>query len=220
MQLSRDGAEHFPAALTPSDLKQIEAALVGVAPDRPGTRLTNMPALLPWLAPDGAIGRLAAQVLGPRARPIRALLFNKTPANNWALGWHQDRTIAVRERLEAPGFDHWTVKSAIQHVEPPFDLLERMITLRVHLDSVGPTNAPLLIAPGSHRLGRIPERHVAATVAKLGLQSCLADRGDIWAYATPILHASEPAAEPADRRVLQIDYSADYLPGDLEWLGL
>ena len=32
------------------------------------------------------------------------------------------------------------------------------VTLRVHFDPVPETNAPLLIAPGSHRLGQIPAR--------------------------------------------------------------
>jgi hypothetical protein len=156
MQLSRDGAQHFPAALNPEFLERLEHALADVAV-RPGTRLTGNPALSDLLQPEGPIGRLTADPLGPAAKPVRALLFNKTPEQNWSLGWHQDRTIAVRNRAEARGFTHWTIKSGIQHVEPPFELLERMLTLRIHLDAVDAENAPLLITPGSHRLGRIPE---------------------------------------------------------------
>ena len=95
-----------------------------------------------------------------------------------------------------------------------------MVTLRVHLDDVPATNAPLLIAPGSHRYGRIQEQAVAAVVARCGIATCLAKAGDIWAYATPILHASSVATTPAHRRVLQVDFSADALPGGLEWLGI
>lgn len=79
---------------------------------------------------------------------------------------------------------------------------------------------PLTIAPGSHRHGRVAEADVPALVDRCGIQSCLAQRGDIWLYATPILHASEAAANPRHRRVLQLDYSADSLPGGLEWLGV
>ena len=57
-------------------------------------------------------------------------------------------------------------------------------------------------------------------VDRCGTVACLASRGDIWLYATPILHASDAAANPRHRRVLQLDYSADDLPGDLEWLGI
>ena len=151
---------------------------------------------------------------------MRAILFDKTAAANWALPWHQDRVIAVRERIEVEGFGPWSRKHGAVHVAPPFPLLARMLTLRVHLDPVPETNAPLLVAPGSHRRGRIAETDVPAIVAACGAVPCLADPGDIWLYATPILHASDRATAVNRRRVLQVDYSADALPGGLEWLGV
>lgn len=138
---------------------------------------------------------------------------------NWSLGWHQDRVICVRERIETPGFGPWTVKSGVIHVAPPFALLERMVTLRVHLDDVPDGNAPLLIAPGSHR-ALAPEAEIEAIVALCGSRTCLADAGDVWIYATPIVHASAASTTTGRRRVLQIDYSADALPGGLEWVGI
>jgi ectoine hydroxylase-related dioxygenase (phytanoyl-CoA dioxygenase family) len=44
--------------------------------------------------------------------------------------------------------------------------MERMVTLRVHLDPVPPDNAPLVLAAGSHRLGRIPEAELADVVSR------------------------------------------------------
>jgi ectoine hydroxylase-related dioxygenase (phytanoyl-CoA dioxygenase family) len=108
----------------------------------------------------------------------------------------------------------------MQHVEPPFDILAGMVTLRIHLDDCDAENAPLLIAPGSHRLSRVPARDTADHAERIGRMACLAVAGDIWLYATPILHASEKARSPARRRVVQIDYAAAELPGGLEWLGL
>jgi hypothetical protein len=95
-----------------------------------------------------------------------------------------------------------------------------MTTLRLHLDPVPETNAPLLIAPKSHLMGRIPEAEVPAVVAHCGVAVCLAGAGDVWCYSTPILHASEAAKTPLRRRVLQVDYATDDLPGGLEWLGV
>ncbi|MGK2911836.1 MAG: phytanoyl-CoA dioxygenase family protein [Sphingobium sp.] len=141
-------------------------------------------------------------------------------ATNWALAWHQDRTIAVVSRADCPDYGPWTLKSGIQHVMPPQRLLDRMLTVRIHLDPVGPDNAPLLIAPGSHSHGRVPEHRVASLVALCGTYACLAEAGDLWLYVTPILHASEAATDPSHRRVLQVDYSADPLPTPLEWLGI
>ena len=119
-----------------------------------------------------------------------------------------------------PALRPWTVKSGLLHVAPPFDLLAGMVTLRVHLDPVPETNAPLLIAPGSHRLGQIPENEVKSVVQRCGAATCLADAGDVWLYSTPILHCSEAARDPAHRRVLQIDFVAGDLPGGLTWLGV
>jgi len=108
----------------------------------------------------------------------------------------------------------------MQHVAPPFDLLARMLTLRVHLDDVPAGNSPLLIAPGSHKVGRVPISEYAEVVRQCGTYFCLAHAGDVWVYATPILHASEAASVIRNRRVLQVDYSADELGGGLEWLGV
>jgi len=106
------------------------------------------------------------------------------------------------------------------HVEPPFELLERMLTLRVHLDPVPKSNAPLLIALGSHRRGRISAPQIPDVVRQHGITCCLAEPGDIWLYSTPILHASDAAVEPLRRRVLQVDYAVEQLPDGLEWLGV
>ena len=57
-------------------------------------------------------------------------------------------------------------------------------------------------------------------VERSGTAICLAEPGDIWGYATPILHASARAEDTAHRRVLQVDYAVADLPGGLEWLGV
>jgi ectoine hydroxylase-related dioxygenase (phytanoyl-CoA dioxygenase family) len=138
---------------------------------------------------------------------------------NWSLGWHQDRTIAVAEQVEVPGFGPWTVKDRQLHVAPTFVILAGMVTLRVHLDPVPATNAPLLFAPGSHRFRRIVVADVERVVQACGTRSCLADPGDVWLYATPIMHASAAAVAPVHRRVLQVDYAVGDLPCGLQWQG-
>jgi len=216
MQLLPDGARHFPAAFSPAKVAAL-AALLSLPEDRPGARLGAPLGLAALLGPADS---LAEALLGPAARAVGAKLFDKSPARNWALGWHQDRTVPVRRRREVPGFGRWTVKSGIAHCVPPFEILERTLTLRIHLDPAGEANAPLLIVPGSHRLGALAERDIPAAVARFGARACLAEAGDVWAYATPILHASDRARAPARRRVLQLLYSADPLPDGLEWTGV
>jgi len=220
MQFRRDGAELFPRALD----QDAHASLLSVLADQPsdvaGSRLFGVEPLKPFLQPDGPVGSVAARLMRGDPQPVRAILFDKTPASNWGLGWHQDRVIAVRERIEVEGFGPWTRKHGALHVAPPFEVIAAMVTVRVHLDPVAATNAPLLIAPGSHRFGRIAESSVPGVVRECGVAPCLASPGDIWAYSTPILHASERASEPKHRRVLQVDYAVGGLPGGLEWMGV
>ena len=219
LTFERDGAERFPLVAVRM-LPEIEAIATRLDPDRAGIRLHGIDALRALLAPGTAIGAVAAGAIGPAARPVRAILFDKTATANWSLGWHQDRTIVVTERHDVGGYGPWTVKAGLLHVAPPLELLARMVTLRVHLDPVAIDNAPLLIAPGSHHAGRVAEEDIDTLVAACGIATCLANRGDIWLYATPILHASNAAVLPKRRRVLQIDYAAEDLPAGLTWLGI
>jgi hypothetical protein len=186
------------------------------APNAPSSRLDRDAALAALLV-DGPADAIASQLLDRPAFPVRALFLNKNAGANWALGWHQDRVIAVKERRDVPGFGNWTVKDGIHHCAPPAAVLERMVTLRIHIDPAGPDNAPLLVAPGSQRMGLVPERAIPDAVERCGTEACLAEPGDIWATATLILHASASANVLNSRRVLQIDYAADALPGGLEW---
>lgn len=219
LDLCRDGACHLPGSAV-AMLPAIEAALADLPRDLAGVRIHGNAALRELLMPDGAIGRIASAVMGDAARPVRALLFDKTPETNWALGWHQDRTIVVERRREVAGFGPWTVKQGLHHVAPPATVLADMRTMRIHIDPVPADNAPLLVAPGSHRLGRIAEPDIAAVVGRSTVEACVAARGDVWLYATPILHASDAAVRPVRRRVLQVDFAATGLPGGLAWLGV
>ncbi|MEI9889867.1 MAG: phytanoyl-CoA dioxygenase family protein [Caulobacteraceae bacterium] len=214
------GAERIPRVLGPENRQAILGALDGQRADQAGVRLFGVEALRPFLAVNGVVGAIAASCMSGSPRPVRAILFDKTAGTNWSLGWHQDRVIAVGARKDAPGFGPWSRKHGALHVAPPADIQARMITLRVHLDAVPKDNAPLLVAPGSHRFGRIAEADVPETVRRCGVVACLAAEGDVWAYATPVLHASDAAAMPGRRRVLQIDYAAEDLPHGLEWLGI
>lgn len=171
----------------------------------------------PWINPRGSRSNssIAASALGSDARTVQAVLFDKTAARNWALGWHQDHTILVEHHADIDGFDPWTIKAGLNQVEPPFAILERMVTTPVHLDPVDTTNAPLRIVPGSHRLGRLREASIEHIVEDRGEPLCLANRGDVCFYAT-----TGAANPPHRRRVLQIDYAVIDLPKPVRWHGL
>lgn len=209
------GFARWPDRLGTIALSQLEQLFDRLDTKRPGARID--PAMGDDLAAVSAIRPDLQHLLGATARPVRALLFDKRDGANWALGWHQDRTIEVADRIEVSGYGPWTMKQGRLHVAPPIALLERMLTVRIHLDPVPADNAPLRVAPGSHRLGFIAEDATDDVVSRCGTDICLADAGTVWFYSTPILHGSARASSGQRRRVLQLDIAADDLPGGLRW---
>lgn len=105
----------FPAA----DNLMLAAAVDGMLAPGPGTRRFSLPAAM-----RAAFTALASSLAGKPARLVRILVFDKTPALNWGVPWHQDRTVALRERHDLPGFGPWSVKEGVPHAEPPVALLE------------------------------------------------------------------------------------------------
>lgn len=217
LEFKRDGARLFAGLLDEAALDPVERAF-DAQDAKPGVRLSSGVGELRELLYKGIIGDLAREEQGSASRPVRILLFNKKPGMNWALGFHQDRTIAVARRVEVDRFDPWSVKDGQPHVQPPQSMIDRMLTLRIHLDDTGVDAAPLLILPGSHRLGRLSEGAIEAIAGRTDPFACVARRGDVWVYATSIVHGSKAFAAPrGQRRVLQVDYAAEDLPGGLKW---
>ena len=173
------------------------------------------------LAESPALLEIVAAILGPRAFVVRGLFFDKTLNTNWNLPWHQDLTIAARARRDVAGFGPWTLKAGIPHVHAPAELLQRMVTLRIHLDDCGPQSGPMRVLPGSHAQGRLD---VAAAMAwsarasELG-RDCLVPVGGAVVMRPLLLHASASGTREGHRRVIHLEYAAEALPGGLEWYG-
>jgi hypothetical protein len=148
--------------------------------------------------------------------PVRAILFDKNPAANWTVPWHQDRSIAVRERLEVPGFGPWSTKAGVVHVQPPVEILRQMITLRFHLDPCGRDNGPLRVIPATHRHIMDP-REIDRTVAEQEQTICATTAGGLIAMRPLLLHASSSSRMPAHRRVVHVEFGPQTLPGGLQW---
>jgi hypothetical protein len=111
------------------------------------------------LANEVRIREIVSSVIGD-GFPVRGILFDKLPAANWQVGWHQDQIIPVADRKEAPGFTAWSVKGGVHHVRPPATVLERMLTLRIHLDDCGCENGALRVIPGSHAHGLLDDEGI------------------------------------------------------------
>lgn len=89
---------------------------------------------------ETSLRNLVEPILGEKAFPVRGIFFDKNPQANWGVPWHQDVTIAVKQRIDTSGFAPWTIKGGVYHVQPPIPILERMLTLRIHLDDTAYKN--------------------------------------------------------------------------------
>ncbi len=136
--------------------------------------------------------RGAVDAVARGAIPVRAILFDKTESVNWTVPWHQDRSIAVREKIETPGFGPWSCKAGVIHVQPPEDVLRKMLTLRFHLDACGKENGPLRVIPNTHRRILSPGE-LEGVVAAEPQVACTTDAGGLVMMRPLILHASSPA---------------------------
>ncbi|HEY8563497.1 MAG TPA: phytanoyl-CoA dioxygenase family protein [Pyrinomonadaceae bacterium] len=166
-----------------------------------------------------AVRRIAESLLGEKARVVRAIFFDKTPGANWKVPWHQDLTIAVREKKETAGFAAWTRKAGIEHVQPPIEILEKMIALRFHLDDADETNGALKVIPKSHRGGRLGAAEIKLRREANETRLCSVKKGDCLIMRPLILHASSRGTNPKNRRVIHFECSPDDLPNGLDWYG-
>jgi ectoine hydroxylase-related dioxygenase (phytanoyl-CoA dioxygenase family) len=169
------------------------------------------------LVESAMVRALIDPVLGPKAFVARSLLFDKTPEANWKVAWHQDLTIAVREKIETTGYAAWSVKEGIVHVQPPVSVLEKMLTIRLHLDDCALENGPLQIIPGSHRAGRMNDQRISEWRMRVRPVACVVPRGGALLMRPLLLHASSAAVVPKHRRVVHLEFAAAPLPGGLEW---
>jgi ectoine hydroxylase-related dioxygenase (phytanoyl-CoA dioxygenase family) len=169
------------------------------------------------LARSQPIRAAAEAILGPGCFAVRGILFDKTPDANWKVAWHQDLTIAVRERQSVDGFTAWSIKDNVLHVQPPTWILERMVALRLHLDDCRQENGPLRVLPGSHRYGRLDSSAIDRWKASVPEVQCVVERGGLVLMRPLLLHASSAAEDARHRRILHLEFAEDDLPGGLEW---
>jgi Phytanoyl-CoA dioxygenase (PhyH) len=166
-----------------------------------------------WRRPP--MPELLHRLLGPVYGLVRVLYFDKPPERSWSLPWHKDLTIAVRDnRRPSRLFEHPTPKAGVPHVEAPTELLEGMVTLRLHLDAVTEENGPLLVLPGSHGTGR--ELVCTGFVP----HKVLCGRGSVLVMR-PLLAHSSVNAHPETRRhrrILHLEFAASpTLPDGYAW---
>jgi len=169
------------------------------------------------LVHSGDLLSLVNQVLGDITFPTNAFVLDKTQDNNWGLDWHQDLKIAVKRKIETKGYDNWTVECGIPHTIPPKEILEKRLSVRIHLDDCFIDNGTILIAPGSHKFGIVKEKAEIEKITARETLSCEVEKGGVMFIAPLLLHKSPYSTTSRKRRILQIDYVGTHLTNGLEW---
>lgn len=165
------------------------------------------------------VRNLAKIFTGENTKVVRAIYFDKTPEANWKVPWHQDLTIAVDEKRETEGFSAWTRKDGIQHVQPPIEILEKMVALRFNLDDADDSNGALKVIPKSHKHCRLNAEEIKNLREANETAVCNVKKGDCLIMRPLLVHSSSAGSKPRNRRVIHLEFSADNLPNNLQWYG-
>lgn len=174
---------------------------------RAGVRHAMRSTKVTRIALDSRMLEIARAILGTGAIGFRATLFEKLPDSNWLVAWHQDTALPLRERRDVPGWGPWSVKDGVNYAHAPAQALERILALRVHLDSSVEDNGPLRVLPGTHVQGVLTDDEIHSIAERTAGVDCLMPLGGVIAMRPLVIHASSKSRTENPRRVLHIEYA-------------
>src|SRR5689334_13581028 len=127
-QLAADGYAIVPQVLTTPEVQVARQACAralvdapageSVLADRDGAAYGARNLLQLWpavidLAHTPRLADLLIEILGPNCGFVRGLYFDKPPGHSWALPWHRDLTIAVKQHGVLGRFKKPTTKAGV-----------------------------------------------------------------------------------------------------------
>lgn len=208
-------------AITPEELAEQDRGVLLAelsAPDlhrsRAGVRHAMRLPAVSTIAQHARLLGMAREVLGAKAIPFRATLFDKSTTSNWLVVWHQDTALPLRERREVPGWGPWSVKEGLNYAHAPARALSQVLALRIHLDDSTTENGSLRVLPGTHTLGVLTDDSIHELSLRVAPIDCPVARGGVLAMRPLVVHASSKSRSESPRRVLHIEYSASTAIGD------
>jgi Phytanoyl-CoA dioxygenase (PhyH) len=157
--------------------------------------------------------------LNPKYRAVKSIYFDKPPRNNWNVNWHQDLTISVSNKdkiaQNTEGYKNWLPKDDYYSVQPPTDILEDIVTIRIHLDDCNVQNGALRVLPKSH--SHVQDFALLDNDFDKEEVICEVKKGGILMMKPLIFHSSKRTENAASRRVIHIEFSSKELPNSLIW---
>ena len=212
--LNENGFQIIPEALSGENCD----ALIGLLQTAGDGMNRRQPHLKQPQIAQALIASSIGELFSPPWKIIRSIFFDKTSKGNWSVPWHQDLTICLRERLDAPGFGPWSIKDGLHHVHAPAAVLDPIVTVRIHLDDCGPENGPLRVMPGSHKNGRLNDPSIEKFRGTHTEFACTISKGGVLLMKPLLLHSSSRATNPTHRRILHFEVTTANLPFGLDWI--
>lgn len=196
----------------------IATSLPSNADQRGGSRsLLSHPTVL-RLIQHRQVAQLLRSLTGRDLVAVAACLLDSTRTPEISAQWHQDRLVAVRERLDVEGYGPWTTRVGISHVEPPASVLDQMVLVQVHLDDVAADNHALRILPGTHRAGKLTIESVQHFLETQTPVAPLIPRGALVVMRPLLLHATSAWSTTSQHyRVLELTFAPSEAITPLQW---
>lgn len=146
----------------------------------------------------------------------KAIYFDKPKTSNWFVAYHQDLSIPVSEKNNVDGYINWTYKKGVYGVQPPTDILEDIVTVRIHLDDTTAENGALRVIPKSHHKGIYRPETIDWNIEIE--ETCEVQKGSLMLMKPLLMHASNRTTNNKQRRVIHLEFCSKELTKPLEWL--
>lgn len=210
---------------TPDEVKAIITAIENADTDKDTFRksddlfairqfLKEVPRVMP-LVFNSHLREIIIKLFGKDYFIVKSIYFDKPPASNWYVSYHQDLTISVNQKNDIQGFTSWTNKQNQYAVQPPLEFLENIFTLRIHLDDTNAFNGALKVIPGSHSKGIYRPETIDWESEEEAV--CNVARGGVMIMKPLLLHSSGRTVNDSRRRVIHIELASLSLPKPLQW---
>ncbi|MBQ4820142.1 phytanoyl-CoA dioxygenase family protein [Aquimarina sp. MMG016] len=159
---------------------------------------------------------LVEESLGSNSFLTKAIYFDKPKQSNWFVAYHQDLSISVNQRTDVDNYTNWTYKNGQYGVQPPLEILNNIVTVRVHLDDTDKHNGALKVISESNKNGVLRKENIDWSNKKEII--CEVKKGGVMLMKPLTFHASNRTTNHKQRRVIHMEFSNKELIKPLEWL--
>lgn len=209
------GYEHLSGVLPMDQVNRLRDALAETPQEqKAGERSADKVfPIVQELVSDPNLMRIAEGYLTGNISIVQVKLFESTPAK----AWHQERNVVLNRKVDVADWGPWHEQCGVQYVQPPIEVLDNMVTLRLQLDAANEKSGYLRIIPRSHNTGLMSDEEIKAYAASHESIDCFTEAGDVFAMRPHVLQKTCEGSDGSARRVLQIEYCGYKLPAELEW---